>query len=50
MKLILCFLLFLFVSCASNDTSEIELNQNLYDNNTLDDFELFENANKFINS
>ena len=50
MKLILCFLLFLFVSCASNDTSEIELNQNLYDNNTLEDFELFENANKFINS
>ena len=50
MKLILCFLLILFVSCASNDTSEIELNQNLYDNNTLEDFELFENANKFINS
>ena len=50
MKLILCFLLFLFVSCASNDTSELELNQNLYENNTLEDFELFENVNKFINS
>ena len=50
MKPILCLLLFLFISCASNDTSELELNQNLYENNTLEDFELFENANKFINS
>jgi outer membrane protein assembly factor BamD len=50
MKLILCLLLLFFISCASNDTSELELNQNLYENNTLEDFELFENANKFINS
>ena len=50
MKPILYLLLFLFISCASNDTSELELNQNLYENNTLEDFELFENANKFINS
>ena len=50
MKPILCLLLFLFISCASNDTSELELNQNLYENNTLEDFELFENTNKFINS
>ena len=50
MKPILCLLLFLFISCASNDTSELELNQNLYENNTLEDFELFENVNKFINS
>ena len=51
MKLILSLLtLFIFVSCTSNDTSDFELNQNLYENNTLEDFELFENANKFINS
>ena len=52
MKLILSFLLlFLFLSCTSydsNDTSDFELNQNLYKNNKLEDFELFENANKFI--
>ena len=50
MKPILCLLLLFFISCASNDTSELELNQNLYENNTLEDFELFENVNKFINS
>ena len=50
MKPILCLLLLFFISCASNDTSELELNQNFYENNTLEDFELFENANKFINS
>jgi len=50
MKPILCLLLLFFISCASNDTSELELNQNLYENNTLEDFELFENANKFINN
>ena len=49
MKLILSLLtLFIFVSCTSNDTSDFELNQNLYENNKLEDFELFENANKFI--
>ena len=49
MKLILSLLtLFIFVSCTSNDTSDFDLNQNLYENNKLEDFELFENANKFI--
>ncbi len=49
MKLILGLLtLFIFVSCTSNDTSDFDLNQNLYENNKLEDFELFENANKFI--
>ena len=49
MKLILSLLtLFIFISCTSNDTSDFELNQNLYENNKLEDFELFENANKFI--
>ena len=54
MKLILShLLLFLFFSCTSydpNDTSDFELNQNLYENNKLEDFELFENANEFIES
>jgi len=42
------FILFIFVSCTSNDTSDFDLNQNLYENNKFEDFELFENANKFI--
>ena len=51
MKSILSLLiLFIFVSCTSNDTSDFDLNQNLYENNDLEDFELFDNANKFINS
>ena len=50
MKSILSLLiLLLFVSCTSNDTSDFDLNQNLYENNKLEDFELFENANEFIN-
>ena len=50
MKSILGLLiLFVFVSCTSNDTSDFDLNQNLYENNKLEDFELFENANEFIN-
>ena len=49
MKSILSLLiLLLFLSCSSNDTSDFDLNQNLYENNKLKDFELFENANKFI--
>jgi len=49
MKSILSFLLlFFFVSCSSNDTSDFNLNQNLYENNKLEDFELFENANEYI--
>ena len=54
MKSILSLLfLFLFLSCTSdesNDTSDFDLNQNLYNNNKLEDFELFENTNEFINS
>ena len=50
MKSILSLLiLLLFLSCSSNDTSDFDLNQNLYENNELEDFELFENANEFIN-
>ena len=39
---------FSFLYLMSNDTSDFELNQNLYENNKLKDFELFENANEFI--
>ena len=50
MKSILSLLILLiFISCTSNDTSDFDLNQNLYENNKLEDFELFENANKLIN-
>ena len=50
MKSILSLLsIFLFLSCSSNDTSDLDLNQNLYENNNLKDFELFEKANEFIN-
>ena len=50
MKSILSLLfLLLFLSCTSNDTSDFDLNQNLYENNKLEDFELFESANEFIN-
>jgi len=49
MKSILSLLfLFVFISCTSNDTSDFDLNQNLYENNKLEDFELFKNANEFI--
>ena len=52
MKSILSLLiLFLFLSCTpynSNDTSDFELNQNLYENNKLNVFELFENAKEYI--
>jgi outer membrane protein assembly factor BamD len=51
MKSILSLLtLFIFVSCTSNDTSDFDLNQNIYENNKLSDFEIFEKANKLISS
>ena len=36
------------ISCSANDTSDLKLDQNLYENNMLQDYELFENANKLI--
>jgi len=44
------FSIFLFLSCSSNDTSDLDLNQDLYENNNLKDFEIFEKANEFINN
>ena len=47
-KLILILFLLFMISCSANDTSDLKLDQNLYENNMLQDFELFENANKLI--
>ena len=47
-KLILSFFVLLFISCSSNDTSDLNTEQNIYDNNNLEDYEIFEKANDFI--
>ena len=47
-KLILLFFVSFFISCSSNDTSDFALDQNLYENNKLEDYELFEKSNTFI--
>mgnify|MGYP001213926951 FL=1 len=49
-KLILSFLVIFFISCSSNDTTDIALDQNLYEGNKLEDYELFEKSNAFISS
>ena len=49
-KLILSFLVIFFISCLSNDTTDIALDQNLYEGNKLEDYELFEKSNAFISS
>lgn len=49
-KLILTILILFFISCSSNDTSDLDLGQNLYDNNKLEDYELFEKANSLISN
>ena len=49
-KLILFFLAIFFVSCSSYDTSDIVLDQNVYEDNKLEDYELYEKSNAFISS
>ena len=49
-KLILSILVIFISSCSKDDTTDLDLGQNLYDNNILEDYELFENANKFISN
>ena len=49
-KLILSILVIFISSCTKDDTTDLDLGQNLYDNNILEDYELFENANKFISN
>ncbi len=47
-KLILTFLFIFFISCSSNDTTDFALDQNLYEDNNLKDYELFAKSNAFI--
>ncbi len=45
---ILILLFFLIISCSSNDKDENKNFQSLYEDNTLDDYELFELAKNYI--
>ncbi len=47
-NLILIFFALIFISCSSNDTTDLDLEQNIYENNIFKDYELFENANNHI--
>ena len=47
-KLILSITAIIFISCSSDDTTVSNLEQNLYENNKFEDYELFERANKYI--
>ena len=49
-KLILVILSILISSCTSNDKTEYNNVQNFYENNSLDDYELFNKANEYISS
>ena len=47
-KLILSITAIIFISCSSDDTTVSNLEQNLYENNKFEDYELFERANRNI--
>ena len=47
-KAILIFISIFIISCSSNDKEDIISDQSLYENNLLEDYELFEKANDFI--
>ena len=49
-KLILSIFVIFLISCSKDDTIDLDSEQNLYENNTLKDFELFELANSYISS
>ncbi len=49
-KSILIFILFFIISCSSNDKEDIISDQSLYENNLLEDYELYEKANDYISS
>ena len=49
-KLILFVLTIFFISCSSDDTTDFVLDQNLYEDNKLEDYELYEKSNAFISS
>ena len=47
-KLILIFFIFITISCSQDEDVSNNLNENLYNDNTSNDKELFENANEFL--
>ena len=47
-KLILTLLLIFIISCSSNFKEDYDNDKNLYENNILEDYELFNLANKYI--
>ena len=47
---ILILISILITSCASNDKEDIVSDQSLYENNLLEDYELYEKANNYISS
>jgi outer membrane protein assembly factor BamD len=49
-KAILIFISIFIISCSSNDKEDIISDQSLYENNLLEDYELYEKANGYIAS
>jgi len=49
-KTILILLSLLIISCSTNDKDEYQNDQSLYENNNLNDYQLFNLANEFISS
>ena len=49
-KVILILISIFIISCSSNDKEDIITDQNLYENNLLEDFELYKKANDYITS
>lgn len=47
-KAILIFISIFIISCSSNDKEDIISDQSLYENNLLEDYELYEKANDYI--
>jgi len=47
---ILILLSFFLISCSSNDKDELKNDQRFYENNNLDDYQIFDKANSFITS
>ena len=49
-KAILILISIFIISCSSNDKEDIITDQSLYENNLLEDYELYEKANDYITS
>ncbi len=49
-KAILIFLSFLFISCSSTNNEDLISNQNIYENNLLEDYEIYEKAKYYISN